>query len=358
MVIIILIMDFQNFDERFMQEALSLATKGWSKTSINPLVGAVVVKNNHIIGRGFHRKIGEAHAEVVALIEAGYRAQGSTLFVNLEPCPCTGRTPPCVEAIVKAKIKRVVIGMYDPNPAVNRLGVKFLLEHNINVSVGILEKQAQELNRFYTKYITTRMPYTIVKIAVSQDGRISGFPQKYITSEKSLRFVHSLRGQVDAVLVGINTVLKDDPYLTDRLVGRHNPARVVIDPHLKIPMTANFLKEDARRIIITSEKENIKKIRSLQNAGIEIVFLSGDYYQIKTIFELLGQMNISSILVEGGGLLVSQLLTKKMYEELYIFVAPQSVNTGIDFLKENNIDLTQLQAVDFGEDKLYVYRNN
>lgn len=348
----------QNFDERFMQEALCLATKGWSRTGINPLVGALVVKNNQIIGRGFHRKIGEAHAEVIALIEAGFRAQDSTLFVNLEPCSCIGRTSPCVEAIVRAKVKRVVIGMYDPNPAVNKQGEKFLLEHNISVSAGVLEKQAQELNRFYTKYITTRMPYTIIKIAVSQDGRISGFPQKYITSEKSRRFVHSLRGQVDAVLVGINTILKDDPYLTDRFVGRCNPTRIVIDPHLKIPMTANFLKEDARRIIITSEKENIKKIRSLQNAGIEMVFLPGDYYQIKTIFELLGQMYISSIMVEGGGILFSQLLSKKMYEELYIFVASQSVNTGIDFLKENHIDLTELQAVEFGEDKLYVYRNN
>ncbi|MGQ9817110.1 MAG: bifunctional diaminohydroxyphosphoribosylaminopyrimidine deaminase/5-amino-6-(5-phosphoribosylamino)uracil reductase RibD [bacterium] len=358
MVIIILIMLDRSLDERFMQEALSLATKGWARTGINPLVGAVVVKNNQIVGRGFHRRIGEAHAEVIALIEAGSKAYGSTLYVNLEPCSCTGRTPPCVEAILKAGIKRVVIGMYDPNPAVNKQGEKFLLEHNINVSVGILEKQAQELNRFYRKYITTKIPYVIVKLAVSHDGRISGFPQKYITNEKSLRFVHSLRGQVDAILVGINTVLKDDPYLTDRFVGRHNPARIVIDPHLKIPMTANFLKDDARRIIITSEKENFKKVRCLKDGGIEMVFLSGDYYPIKNLFEIIGQMDISSVMIEGGGILFSQLLSKKFYDELYIFVAPQSVNAGIDFLQENNIELAQFQAVDLGEDRLYVHRNN
>jgi len=351
-------MNTNDFDIRFMSEALALTKKGWGKTSVNPLVGAVVVKNNQIVGRGFHRKIGEAHAEVIALIEAGSRAQGSTLFVNLEPCPCAGRTPPCVEAILRAKIKRVVIGMYDPNPAVYKKGSEFLLEHNINTSIGILEKQAQELNRFYTKYITSKMPYIILKVAVSQDGRISGFPRKYITGEKSLRFVHSLRAQVAGVLVGINTVLKDDPYLTDRLVGRHNPARIVIDPHLKIPMTANFLKDDARRIIITSEKDNLKKVKSLQDAGIEMVFLSGDYYQISSVFEILGQMNISSIMVEGGGILLSQILGKKLYEELYIFVAPQSVGTGIDFLKENFIELNSMQAIKFGEDRLYVYRNN
>ncbi len=350
-------MNLRESDIRFMAEALALAKRGWGRTSINPVVGAVVVNNNRIVGRGFHRKRGEAHAEVVALHEAGSEARGATLYVNLEPCSFTGQTPPCVEAILRAKIKRVVIGMYDPNPAVNKSGIKFLLEHNISVSEGILESEAKELNRFYSKYITTRMPFIILKIAVSQDGRISGFSQKYITSETSRRFVHSLRSQVDAVLVGINTVLQDNPYLTDRLVGRHNPIRIVIDPHLKVPMTANFLREDARRIIITSEKENMRKIKSLQDAGVEIVFLTGDYYPMKTVFESLGASNISSIMVEGGGIVFAQLLARKLYDELYIFVAPYTVRTGTDFLTENSIELNSMQAIESGEDKLYVYRN-
>ncbi len=352
-------MNIIDFDIRFMYEALSLAKRGWGKTSINPLVGAVVAKNNKIIGRGFHRKIGEAHAETVALIEAGSNAKGATLYVNLEPCTCKGRTPPCVEQIIKSKIKRVVIGMKDPNPLVNGIGIKTLIENNINTTVGVLEKEAQEMNRFYTKYITTKMPYIILKIAVSQDGKISGFPQKYISSETSRRYVHSLRSQVDAVMVGINTIIKDNPFLNDRLVGRNNPTRIVIDPHLKIPMTANFLKEDARRIIITSEKENIRKIKCLQDAGVEIIFLNGDYYPIKSIFGIIGENNIASVMVEGGGILFSQILNKKFYDELYIFVSPKTIGTeNINFLSENNIELKNMEEFKIGEDTLYVHRNS
>ncbi|MGB9721439.1 MAG: bifunctional diaminohydroxyphosphoribosylaminopyrimidine deaminase/5-amino-6-(5-phosphoribosylamino)uracil reductase RibD [bacterium] len=351
-------MGSDDLDMRFMSEVLALAKKGWGRTSINPVVGALVVKDKKIVGRGFHRRIGEAHAEVVALLEAGSRAENATLYVNLEPCVCKGKTPPCIEAIIRAGIKRVVIGMYDPNPLVNRNGVRILTENRISVTVGVLEKEAQELNRFYTKYIITKLPYIIVKIAVSKDGRITGFPQKYITSEISRRFVHSLRSQVDSIIVGINTIIIDNPFLTDRLVGRRNPQRIVVDPHLKIPMTANFLKADAKRMIITSERENIRKIKSLQDAGVEILFLSGDYYPIKSIFESLGGSDISSVMVEGGGILFSQILGKKIYDELCIFVAPDEVGTGIDFLSENNIELKNMHEYEMGEDRLYVYRNN
>uniref|UniRef100_A0A7V0Z4Y7 Riboflavin biosynthesis protein RibD n=1 Tax=candidate division WOR-3 bacterium TaxID=2052148 RepID=A0A7V0Z4Y7_UNCW3 len=350
-------MENRGFDQRFMAEALALAKRGWGRTSINPLVGAVIVKDNKIIGRGFHRKIGEAHAETIALIEAGSNAEGATLYVNLEPCTCKGRTPPCVDAIINAKIKRVVIGIQDPNPLVNGNGIKTLIENNIDVTIDVLKRDAEELNRFYIKYITTKIPYIIVKIATSQDGRISGFPQKYITSETSRRYVHSLRSQVDGVLVGINTIIMDDPFLTDRLVGRHNPARIVIDPHLKIPMTANFLKDNARRIIITSEKNNLKKIKSLQDARVELIFISGDYYPIRNIFEVIGNAGIGSVLVEGGGIIFSQILGRKFYDELYIFVAPKRIEKGIDFLAENGIDINQMTGENIGEDRLYVYRN-
>ncbi len=348
-----------DLDIRFMTEALSLAKKGWGRTSINPLVGSVVVKDKRIVGRGFHRKIGEAHAESVALIEAGANAEGATLYVNLEPCTCKGRTPPCVEQIIKSKIKRVVIGMNDPNPMVKGMGVKTLMANNIVTTVGILEKEAKDLNRFYTKYITKKIPYIILKIAVSRDGRIAGFPQKYITSEASRRYVHSLRSQVDAVMVGINTIIKDNPFLNDRFVRRNNPTRIVIDPHLKIPMIANFLKDDARRIIITSEKDNVYKIKSLQAAGVEFIFLSGYYYPLKDIFEIIAEHNIASVMVEGGGILFSQFLSKKFYDELYIFVAPQSIETeNINFIAENNIELENMQKTKIGEDTLYVHRNS
>lgn len=341
-----------------MQYALSLAEKGWGNTEINPLVGAVVVKNNRIIGQGFHRKLGEAHAEVCALTEAGDRAQGAHLYVNLEPCCCAGRTPPCVEAIQKAKIKRVVIGMIDPNPAVNGSGIQFLKKQNIEVTLNVLAEQAQQLNRWYEKYITKKIPYVIVKIATSKDKKISGFLGKYITSEPSRRFVHSLRGQVSAVLVGINTVLADNPYLTDRLVGRRNPTRIVVDPHLKISLESHFLKPDSRRIIITHRNSDSKKIRNLEAGGAEFIFLEGRYYLLSVLMRKLGALNIASLLVEGGGSIFSQFLSENLYDELYIFIAPQVVDKG----EKLDIDETLLKDVTpekIGEDLLYhVYRHH
>jgi diaminohydroxyphosphoribosylaminopyrimidine deaminase/5-amino-6-(5-phosphoribosylamino)uracil reductase len=351
----------KEYDEMFMQKAISLAKKGWGKTGTNPLVGAIVVKNNKIISQGFHRKRGEAHAEVCALADAGTRAQGTTLYINLEPCCCAGHTPPCVEAICKAKIKRVVIGMTDPNPLVNGKGITFLKQNNIDVTVNILSEQANQLNVWYKKYITTKIPYIILKIAISKNGKISGFKEKYITSEPSRKFVHSLRGQVGAVMVGINTVLADNPYLTDRLVGRNNPVRVVIDPHLQIPLQSNFFKKNSRRIIITQRTNDSEKIRKLNLAGTELIFLDGDYYPIETVIQKLGSLNIGSLLIEGGAILFSQFLDKKMYDELFLFVAPRNVAGGIQFFDEisKEIKFTDLKSLKIGEDSLYhVYRHN
>jgi diaminohydroxyphosphoribosylaminopyrimidine deaminase/5-amino-6-(5-phosphoribosylamino)uracil reductase len=349
------------YDAFFMQQALSLAKKGWGKTGTNPLVGAVVVKNNRIVGQGFHRKLGEAHAEVSALVDAANRAHGATLYVNLEPCCYVGHTPPCVEAIRKAKIKRVVIGTVDPNPMVNGQGIEYLKNHNIDVTTNVLAEQAHRLNLWYEKYITTKIPYVILKIATSQDGKISGFSEKYITSKPSRRYVHSIRSRVGAVLVGINTVLTDDPFLTDRLIGRHNPARVVIDPHLKIPMESHFLKPDAQRIIITSSSNKPEKLKKLKEQGCEFVYLTGDYYPVKTVLQKLGAFNIGSVLVEGGAIVFSQFFGKDLYDELFIFVAPRTVGKGIQILDQisRKIRLKDLAPEKIGEDLLYhVYRNN
>ncbi len=344
-----------------MQMAIALAQKGWGKTGINPLVGAVVVKDNKIVGRGYHRKIGEAHAEVCALADAGERAEGATLYVNLEPCCCFGYTPPCVEALHRAQIKRVVIGMIDPNPTVNGNGVEFLKQHNIKVTLGVLSREAKKLNLWYNKYITTKIPYVIVKIATSKDGKISGFKGKYITSEPSRRFVHSLRSQVSAVLIGVNTILTDNPYLTDRFVGRNNPARVVIDPHLKIPLESNFLKPDSRKIIITSRANDPRKIEKLIALGAEILLFEGEHSALLDIIQKLGSLNIASILVEGGGKVFSQFFNEHSYDELYLFIAPREIGKGIT-LAENI--MTEILSKDvkpskIGEDLLHhVYRNN
>jgi diaminohydroxyphosphoribosylaminopyrimidine deaminase/5-amino-6-(5-phosphoribosylamino)uracil reductase len=341
-----------------MQYALSLAAKGWGKTGINPLVGAVIVKNRRIIGQGFHRRIGEAHAEIVALAQAGTQAQDADLYVNLEPCCTQGHTPPCVNTIIARGIRRVVVGATDPNPAVNCRGILMLRRHNIEVVENVLKIQATALNRWYQKYIVTRMPYVIVKIALTQDMRASGFATKYITSEPSLRYVHALRSQVGAVLVGINTVCADNPFLTDRLVGRHNPARIVVDPHLRIALNTNFLSPNARRIIITKRDNDQEKIRALEQLGVEMLFLEGDHYSTSDLLRSIGTLKISSVLVEGGAEIFADFLKDYYDDELYVFIAPSTAPKGIAIQLDPEI-FEKNAPERIGEDLLYhVYRNN
>jgi diaminohydroxyphosphoribosylaminopyrimidine deaminase/5-amino-6-(5-phosphoribosylamino)uracil reductase len=346
------------YDEMFMQTALNLATKGWGRTGINPLVGAIVVKNGRIIGQGFHRKIGEAHAEVVALAQAGARAYNADLYVNLEPCCVHGYTPPCVDAIIAKGIRRVVVGAIDPNPAVNGQGINTLRNHGVAVEVDILNAQSCDMNRWYRKYIVTKIPYVILKIAASKDMKISGFPKRYITSEDSLRYVHAIRSRVGAVLVGINTVLKDNPFLTDRLVGRHNPARIVIDPHLEIPTSANFLTLDARRIIITKRDNAAAKIDALKELGAELVYIDAGQYTTKDVLLNIGMLKIGSVLVEGGGKTFKMFLDENNYDELFLFVAPKIIKQGIHINLDGVIP-RDVKPERIGEDSLYhVYRNN
>jgi len=343
-------------DQMYMQYAMTLAAKSNGQTGINPLVGAVVVKNGRAVGQGFHRKIGEAHAEVVALTGAGERANGADLYVNLEPCCTRGYTPPCVDAIIAAGIKRVFLGEKDPNPAVNGKSTEILRRHNIQVIN--LPLPPTHINRWYRKYITTRIPYVILKIALTGNMKISGFRGKYITSEPSRRYVHALRSQVGAVLIGINTVLSDDPYLTDRLVGRHNPARIIIDPHLEIPMNAHVMTPDARRIVFAGSNSDRRKMEELQKSGVESILLEGDNYATIDLLKRIGMLKIGSILVEGGGQTFTRFLQEKTYDDLYAFVAPVSVNTGIEVpLAKTIIEREKPEKI--GEDMLYhVYRNN
>jgi diaminohydroxyphosphoribosylaminopyrimidine deaminase/5-amino-6-(5-phosphoribosylamino)uracil reductase len=346
------------YDEMFMQYALNLATQGWGRTGINPLVGAVVVKNGRIIGKGFHRKIGEAHAEVVALVEAGVQAHNADLYVNLEPCCVHGYTPPCVNAIIASRIKRVIIGAIDPNPAVNGKGIEVLRKHGIEVDIEVLKAQSNALNRWYRKYITEKIPYVILKIATSENMMVSGFDTKYVTSEDSLRFVHAMRSQVGAILVGINTVHEDNPFLTDRLVGRHDPIRIVIDPQLEIHTDANFLLPNARRIIVTKRDSTPAKADELKEKGVEFVYLAGDRYKTRELLSSIGMLKIGSILVEGGAETMACFLNEKSYDELYVFVAPTKVQQGIKIELDQSI-FTGKSPVRVGKDQLYhVYRNN
>ncbi len=348
----------QAYDDMFMQHALNLATRGWGRTGINPFVGAVVVKNGRIVGQGYHRKIGEAHAEVVALAEAGTRAVNANLYVNLEPCCVHGFTPPCVDAIIASNIKRVFIGAVDPNPAVNGKGILALRQHGMEVVENVLAPQANQLNRWYRKYIVTKTPYVIIKIAATENMKISGFSTKYVTSEDSLRYVHAMRSQVGAVLVGINTVLQDDPFLTDRLVGRHNPIRIVVDPNLQIPENANFLSGNARRVIITKANNAPAKTAALKASGVEFIHMNSEHYSTKDLLHNIGTLKIGSILIEGGGKTFKDFLEEDNYDELYLFIAPTTVQEGIE-IKIDQAILMGHSPERIGKDMLYhVYRNN
>ncbi len=354
-------MNRRSSDDFFMQYALMLAKKGWGETGVNPLVGAVVTRGDKIVGTGYHRRIGEMHGEIVALVEAGLNARDATLYVNLEPCCCTGRTPPCIDAIMAAGIKRVVVCTNDPNPLVNGKGIRALIEHRIEVTTGILEEPAQDLNRWYFRMVVRREPYVIIKLAFSNDWCLSGFEGRYVTSEQSQRLVHSLRSRVGAIMVGINTVLNDDPQLTDRLIGRRNPARVVLDPKLRIPLEAAFLRNSARRIVITGKNSSKEKSELLTRNGTEIIMLDGEFFPPERMLQLLFEQNLGSILIEGGSILASQFLGKSLFDELLLFRTNQNARNGISMKDEIEQIMNKYNPVPtkIGEDTLYhVYRHS
>src|SRR3990170_455446 len=259
---------------RFMRLAIKLAEKGLGRTSPNPAVGSVVVKNGKIIGCGYHQEAGLPHAEVNALQDAGKMAQGSTLYVTLEPCAHFGRTSPCVTAIIKAGVKKVVIGSIDPNPKVRGKGIRALEKNKIEVIKDVLRDECLSLNEPYVKYITKKTPFVVLKLAITLDGKIatSTGDSKWITSLESRRYVHRLRSLVDCVMVGGGTVLKDDPSLTVRLVKGKNPARAVLDGSLKVsPRAKVFASRNERVFIFTSAKANKNKIRLLEEKGAEVI---------------------------------------------------------------------------------------
>lgn len=298
-------------DKKYMQMAISLARKAEGKTSPNPLVGAVIVKNRRIIGVGYHKKAGLPHAEVNALRQAGKAAWGATLYVNLEPCDHFGRTPPCTDAIIKSGIKKVVIGMKDPNPLNNGKGIKKLKNRGIKVAAGILEKEAGLINKPYIKFITKKMPYITVKVAQSLDGKIAARTgdSKWISSEDSRRYVHKLRAAADAVMVGANTVLKDDPELLSRIRGcRRQPVRIIVDGRRRIPSTSRIFSSGRYPVILASSICGRNRRPDLA-----------------ALMKELAKRGITNIIVEGGGELIAGLIEKGMVDKLLIFIAPKII---------------------------------
>jgi len=317
-----------NKDGFFMQRALGLAKKGMGTTSPNPIVGCILVKNGEIVGEGFHKKAGEAHAEIIALESAGQRAKGAELYLTLEPCSHYGKTPPCVEAIIKAGVERAVIAMQDPNPLVAGQGIKKLKKAGVDVTVGVMGEEAKKLNEVFIKYITTKRPFVIGKIAQSLDGKIalSTGESKWITSEPARVKVHELRGYCDAVMVGIGTVLADDPLLTCRLPGkRKNLTRIIIDSTAKIPLDARMFKNGNGRIILaTTDMADKKKIKALRSKKVNVIETNAKDGKVNLIqlFEILGNMEITSVLVEGGPCLLTSLIKESLIDKLVVFLAP------------------------------------
>jgi diaminohydroxyphosphoribosylaminopyrimidine deaminase/5-amino-6-(5-phosphoribosylamino)uracil reductase len=318
-------------DKFFMERALRLAEKGVGSTSPNPMVGAVLVKDGEIIGEGFHKKAGEPHAEVLALKQAGERARGAELFVTLEPCSHYGRTPPCVQAIIKAGVTGVVAAMEDPNPLVSGRGIKMLEEAGIQVRVGVMEERARKLNEVFIKYITTKKPFVVGKIAQSLDGKIalSSGISRWITGEPARIRAHELRSRYDAVMVGIGTVLADDPLLTCRLPGREkDPVKIVVDSTLKIPVNARLFQDSGKVIIAATQKADRQKMRVLKQLGADIIETEsngGDMVNLPQLFEILGTMGITGVLVEGGSRLLASLSKEELLDKLIIFVAPRLI---------------------------------
>lgn len=300
----------------YISECIKLAKNGAGCVSPNPLVGCIIVKNGKIIGKGYHKIFGGPHSEVNAINDAkkkGNSLINSTLYVNLEPCSHFGKTPPCTDLILKEKISKVVIGMKDPNPEVNGKGIKILKKAGIKIECGILKKECEELNKFFIKFITKKIPYVTLKIAQSIDGKIAlnNNKSKYITGNESLKLVHKLRSEYDAVLIGKNTALLDNPFLTVRLVKGRNPYRIVIDKDSKLPEHLNiFTDKNSDKTIVINSTQN-KKISPMN------------------ILKALYELNISSVLVEGGANIFSQFIEKNLFDDIYFVIAPKIIGDGI-----------------------------
>jgi len=328
-------------DKHFMSLALDLAEEGRGITSPNPMVGALVVRDGQIVGKGYHRKAGSDHAEIIALREASENARGATMYVTMEPCCHHGKTPPCTEAIIKSGITRVVSAMVDVNPLVFGGGFSSLQQNNIETVVGILEDKAQKLNEAYMKFIKKKIPFVTLKLAVTLDGKIadSNGKSKWITGTETKKRVHLLRSWSDAVMIGVETLLADDPMLTVREVKGYNPLRVIIDSRLRTPGDSKVLL-DKNVIIASTNRADEKKLSSFIESGIEIWKFDSRNGRVPVleVLKKLGERDITSLLCEGGGKLAATLLNERLADKVIFAVAPKILGNGYDAVKDLDIE--------------------
>ena len=317
--------------EHYMKLAIVQAKKAVGRVSPNPMVGAVIVNKGEIVGLGYHHRAGSPHAEINALKEAGKKARNADLYVNLEPCFHYGRTPPCVDAVIESGIKKVVIGIIDPNPLVSGKGVDRLKAAGITTHVGVLEEECKKLNEIYIKYITQKVPFVILKIASSLDGKIAttSGDSRGITSQESLHFVHTLRDQADAILVGIGTIQADNPLLTTRLQGRRgkDPIRVIVDSSLRISPQARVFNPHSRAdvIIATAKGAPKRKKEKLEKRGAKVITIDSSVrgVDLKRLMGALGELEITSLLIEGGTEITTSALKDGIVDKLFFFYAPK-----------------------------------
>ena len=346
-------------DEQFMRQALRLARRGLGRTSPNPMVGAVITRGDRIIAQGYHHRFGGDHAEVDAIKHAPENVAGATMYVTLEPCTHHGKTPPCVDAVIRAKLARVVIGTLDPFPEMRGRSLEILKENGIETAVGILEDECRALNEVYLKYTTVGMPFVTIKFAQTLDGRIatSDGNSRWISSPESRQIGHRLRARHDAILVGVGTVLADDPELTTRLVRGRNPVRVVLDSTLRIPLDSKILKDQpaARTLVAATPHADKQKAAALDKMGVEVLTVPADAagrVDIRKLLKMLAQRQISSVLVEGGGETITTCICTGLADRLVVFVAPMVLGKGTDSVNELNItDLSK--AVGLTVERVY-----
>ncbi|MGM7701741.1 bifunctional diaminohydroxyphosphoribosylaminopyrimidine deaminase/5-amino-6-(5-phosphoribosylamino)uracil reductase RibD [Pseudalkalibacillus sp. Hm43] len=334
--------------EQYMQLALDMAKQTAGQTSPNPKVGAVVVRNGEVVGLGAHLKAGEGHAEVHALNMAGSKADGAIMFVTLEPCSHHGRTPPCADLVIERGIKTIYIATLDPNPIVAGRGVERLQEAGVEVHVGMLEEKAVALNPFFNHFMKTKLPYVTLKAASSLDGKTASNSgdSKWITGEEARLDVHRHRHEHDAILVGVNTVIQDDPQLTTRIpLGGKNPIRIVLDTNLRIPAHAKLLHDqEAETLIIAGSSAPKARIAELERASVRVIQLDEPAIEIPSLLEKIAKEGITSIFVEGGASVHASFIQARCFQQIITYIAPKLIGgihnptviggTGIETMKD------------------------
>ena len=354
-----------NNDIYYMKRAIELARKGEGKTSPNPLVGAVIVKDGRIIGEGYHKYYGGNHAEVEAINNAKESVRGATIYVNLEPCSHYGKTPPCAIRLVEDGVRKVVMGIRDPNPKVSGQGIKILEDSGIEVVEGVLEKEAKELNEVFIKYIISRRPFVYLKYAMTLDGKIATIngDSKWISNEKSRQEVHKLRNKVSGIMVGINTIIVDDPSLNVRMNEGQDPTRIIVDSNCRISPNAKVLQieSDARTIVAVTRNADPLKVALIEETGAEVLVIGEreGRVDLKSLLKLLGKRGIDSILIEGGGSLIWSALEEELVDKVQVYIAPKLIGgvksptpvggKGIDLMSEA-IELYDIKRKIFDED--------